>query len=258
MAEAQATKPQADLATAERPKSRNMAALAGLRPFLAPYRAMTVIAGVALVLTACVSLLLPMAVRRVIDGFGLERAAMLDQYFGAAMAVAVVMALGSATRYYYVTRLGERVVADIRRALFDKVIGMSPSWFEKMMTGEILSRITTDTTLILSVIGSSVSVALRHLLTLIGGLALLMLTSLKLTGLVALIVPAVVVPIIILGRRLRASSRENQDWMAAGSAKAGEALGAVQIVQAFTHELATKGEFAGLTEAGFTLSLIHI
>jgi ATP-binding cassette subfamily B protein len=256
MAEAEAVKLQN--AAQERATSRNMAALGGLAPFLRPYRAMAVVAGLALVLTAGVSLLLPMAVRRVIDGFGLERAAMLDQYFGAAMAVALVLALGSATRYYFVTRLGERVVADIRRALFDKVMTMSPAWYERMMTGEILSRISTDTTLILSVIGSSVSVALRHFLTLIGGLVLLMLTSLKLTGLVALVVPAVVVPIVILGRRLRASSRENQDWMAAASAKAGEALGAVQTVQAFTHEGATKGEFAAVTEAGFGSALARI
>ena len=254
MADATAVKPSDD----ERPKSRKISALRGLTPFLAPYRGMGVIAGIALVLTAGVSLLLPIAVRRVVDGFGMERAAMLDQYFGAAMAVALILAVGSATRYYFVTRLGERVVADIRRALFDKVMGMSPSWFERMMTGEILSRITTDTTLILSVIGSSVSVALRHLLTLVGGMVLLMLTSIKLTGLVALVVPGVVIPIIILGRRLRASSRENQDWMAAGSAKAGEALSAVQIVQAFTHEGATRDEFADVTEGGFASALRRV
>ncbi|MCW1918742.1 ABC transporter transmembrane domain-containing protein [Rhodobacter sp. KR11] len=254
MADATPVKPGEE----ERPKSRKVSALGGLAPFLRPYRGLGVVAFVALVLTAAVSLVLPMAVRRVIDGFGDGQGALLDKYFGAAMGVALVLAVGSATRYYFVTRLGERVVADIRRALFDKIMGMSPSWFEKMMTGEILSRITTDTTLILSVIGSSVSVALRHFLTLIGGMALLMLTSIKLTGLVALVVPGVVVPIIILGRRLRASSRENQDWMAAGSAKAGEALSAVQIVQAFTHEGATRGEFAAVTEGGFASALRRV
>ncbi|OZA06144.1 MAG: ABC transporter, partial [Rhodobacterales bacterium 17-64-5] len=111
--------------TQDRAKSRRVSALAGLGPFLAPYRLMAGVAGLALVLTASVSLLLPLAVRRVIDGFGGERAAMLDQYFGAAMAVAVVLAVGTGIRYYFVTRLGERVVADIRRALFDKVMGMS-------------------------------------------------------------------------------------------------------------------------------------
>ena len=215
--------------TAERAKSRRVSALAGLRPFLAPYRLMILAAGVALVVTASVSLVLPIAVRRVVDGFGVQNAAMLDQYFGAALAVAAVMAVGAGVRYYFVTRLGERVVADIRRALFDKVMGMSPAYFEKIMTGEVLSRITTDTTLILSVIGSSISVALRNLLTLIGGLVLLMLTSTKLTLLVLLIVPATVIPIVVLGRKLRASSRDNQDLIAQSSGVASEALTAVQM-----------------------------
>jgi ATP-binding cassette subfamily B protein len=161
------------------------------------------------------------------------------------------LALGTGVRYYFVTRLGERVVADIRRAIFDKVLGMSPAWFERIMTGEIVSRITTDTTLILSVIGSSVSVALRHFLTLAGGLVLLALTSAKLAGIVLLLVPAIVVPIIVLGRRLRRLSRENQDWIANSSGKATEALGAVQTVQSFTHEAATRAEFGAVTEHSF-------
>ena len=248
----------AQLDTADRATSRKVGALAGLRPFIAPYRAMALVAGGALIVTASVSLVLPLAVRRVIDGFGLERAAMLDQYFGAAMLIAVVLAVGTGVRYYFVTRLGERVVADIRRALFDKVIAMSPAYFEKIMSGEVLSRITTDTTLILSVLGSSVSVALRNVLTLVGGLVLLMLTSTKLTLLVMLIVPTVVVPIVLLGRRLRASSKENQDWIAQSSGKASEALTAVQIVQAFTHVTATQIEFAAVTEQGFGSALNRI
>ncbi|MDF1728128.1 MAG: ABC transporter transmembrane domain-containing protein, partial [Sulfitobacter sp.] len=149
------------------------------------------------------------------------------------------------------SRLGERVVADIRRALFDRVIGMSPAFYEKIMTGEVLSRITTDTTLILSVIGSSVSIALRNVLIFAGGLVFMMLTSPKLTGMVLLIVPAVIVPILVLGRRLRVISRENQDWIAASSGNASESLGAVQTVQAFTHELASRSQFAQMTEASF-------
>ncbi len=235
----------------DRAKSRQVGALRGLAPFIRPYRGMVAMAGVALVATASVSLILPLAVRRVIDGFGVERAALLDQYFGAAMVIAVILALGTGIRYYFVTRLGERVVADIRRALFDRVMGMSPAYFENVMTGEVLSRITTDTTLILSVIGSSVSVALRNVLMLVGGLVLLMLTSSKLTLMVLLIVPAVVVPIIVLGRRVRASSRENQDWIAQSSGKASEALSAVQTVQAFTHEDQTRADFAFVTEKSF-------
>lgn len=248
----------AHLDTGERAKSRRVSALAGLRPFLAPYRLMILVAGVALVVTASVSLILPIAVRRVVDGFGAEKAAMLDQYFGAAMAVAAVMAVGAGVRYYFVTRLGERVVADIRRALFDKVMGMSPAYFEKIMTGEVLSRITTDTTLILSVIGSSISVALRNLLTLIGGLVLLMLTSTKLTLLVLLIVPATVIPIVVLGRKLRASSRDNQDLIAQSSGLASEALTAVQIVQAFTHVMVTRARFSAVNEKGFASALNRI
>ena len=235
----------------DRAKSRHVGALHGLVPFIRPYRGMVVLAGLALIATASVSLVLPLAVRRVIDGFGMERAALLDQYFGAAMGIALILALGTGIRYYFVTRLGESVVADIRKALFDRVMGMSPAYFENIMTGEVLSRITTDTTLILSVIGSSVSVALRNLLMLVGGLALLMLTSTKLTLLVMLIVPAVVVPIVILGRRVRASSKENQDWIAQSSGKASEALSAVQTVQAFTHETRTRADFAFVTEKSF-------
>ncbi len=236
----------------DRPKSKQVGALRGLMPFMRPYSGLLILALMALVLTASVSLILPLAVRRVVDGFNSGDAALLDQYFLAALAIAGLLALGTGLRYYLVTRLGERVVADIRRALFDRVLGMSPAFFERIMTGEVLSRITTDTTLILSVIGSSVSIALRNLLMLVGGLVMLMLTSGKLTGLVLLIVPAIVVPIIVLGRRLRRLSRENQDWIASSSGSASEALSSVQTVQAFTHEGQTRAAFAEVTEKSFT------
>jgi ATP-binding cassette subfamily B protein len=235
----------------DRPKSKQVGALRGLAPFLWPYRGLLLLALLALVLTASVSLILPLAVRRVVDGFNSGDAALLDQYFGAALVIAALLAVGTGLRYYLVTRLGERVVADIRRALFDRVLGMSPAFFERIMTGEVLSRITTDTTLILSVIGSSVSVALRNVLMLLGGLVMLFLTSGKLTGLVLLIVPAIVVPIIVLGRRLRRLSRENQDWIASSSGSASEALSSVQTVQAFTHEAVTRSAFATVTEKSF-------
>lgn len=235
----------------ERPKAKQVSGLRGLAPFLRPYRGLIVVAGLALILTSSVSLILPMAVRRVVDNFTAEEAGLLDRYFGAAMAIALLLAVGTGIRYYFVTRLGERVVADIRRALFDRVIGMSPSYFDNIMTGEVLSRITTDTTLILSVIGSSVSVALRNILTTIGGLVLIALTSAKLTGLVLLVVPAVVVPIVVLGRRLRVLGRENQDWIAQSSGMASEALSAVQTVQSFAHEALTRAGFGALTEKSF-------
>ena len=242
----------------DRAKSKRIGALAGLWPFIRPYRAMVVVAGLALILTASVSLVMPIAVRRVVDGFNAKDLTLLDSYFAAALAVAALLALGTGVRYYFVTRLGERVVTDIRKALFDRSLGMSPAYFEHLLTGEVLSRITTDTTLILSVIGSSVSVALRNVLMLIGGIALMGLTSLKLTGIVLLIVPAIIVPIVVLGRRLRGLGRENQDLIAASSGLASEALSAVQTVQSFTHEDLTRADFARVTEQSFTSARIRI
>lgn len=242
----------------ERAKSKRVGALRGLWPFIRPYRPMVVTAMLALIVTASVSLIMPMAVRRVVDGFGAGDVLLLDKYFGAALLIAALLALGTGVRYYFVTRLGERVVTDIRRALFNRVMGMSPAYFERVMTGEVVSRINTDTTLILSVIGSSVSIALRNALTLVGGLVLLALTSAKLTGLVLLLVPAVVVPIIVLGRRLRKLGRDNQDWIAQSSGKAAEALGAVQTVQAFTHVDQTRRDFADVAEKAYASSLTRI
>jgi len=212
---------------------------------------MVVLSILALVSTALVSLVLPLAVRRVVDGFSENNITLLDQYFTAAIGLAVALAVGTGLRYYLVSRLGERVVADIRKAVFERVITLSPSFFERIMTGEILSRITTDTTVIQSVIGSSVSVALRNVLLLVGGMILMLFTSAKLTGLVLLIVPAVVLPIVLLGRRLRNLSRENQDWIANSSGTASESLTAVQTVQSFTRERATSDNFNQVTEHAF-------
>ena len=205
----------------------------------------------ALVLTALVALTLPLAVRRVVDGFQSENFALLDQYFVAALGFALLLAIGTGARYYLVTRLGERIIADIRKAVFSRMITMSPAFYENLMTGDVLSRITTDTTLLLSVISSSMSMALRNLLLLIGGMALMMWTSPKLTGAVLLIVPVVIVPIIVMGRRLRALSRENQDWIAESSGNASEALLSAQTVQAFTHERPSAQRFGEVTEASF-------
>lgn len=237
--------------TEEREKSRELGALRALLPFLAPYRGLMIAAILALVLTAMISLTLPLAVRRVIDNFGTGEAELLDQYFVAALIIAALLAVGTGLRYALVTRFGERVVADIRKSVFDRVISMSPAFYENLMTGEVLSRITTDTTLILSVIGSSVSIALRNMLIVTGGLVLMLFTSAKLTAMVLLIVPAVIVPILVLGRRLRVLSRENQDWIAASSGNASESLGAVQTVQAFTNEAASQSQFAQMTEASY-------
>ncbi len=245
-------------ASEERATSKKIGVLRALWPFMRPYKLLMLGATLALILTASMTLTLPLAVRRVVDNFRIQDGELLDWYFLAALVIAGILAVGTGIRYALVTRLGERVVADIRMAVFDRVIGMSPEFYERIMTGEVLSRITTDTTLIQSVLGSSVSIALRNLLMFVGGLVLMLLTSAKLTGLVLLLIPVVIVPILVLGRRLRAISRENQDWIAASSGNAGEALGAVQTVQAFTHEQASRAQFDQMTETSYVVSLRRI
>lgn len=243
--------------TEDRPTSKRVGALRTLWPFVLPYKGQAAFALLALLLTAGISLILPIAVRRVVDGFN-QGGGLLDAYFGAALAIVALLALGTAARYYLVTRLGERVVADIRKAVFARVITLSPGFFEKIMTGEILSRITTDTTLIQSVIGSSLSIALRNILILIGGLTMLAVTSSKLMLLVLLIIPAIILPLVILGRRLRKLSRSNQDWIAASSGTASESLLAAQTVQAYTHETRSAEQFANVTEQSYDVALTRI
>jgi len=235
----------------DRPSSKKIGVLRALIPYFVPYKFLVILALLALVITATVSLTLPVAARSVIDGFSDGNYTLLNQYFLVAVGIAAIFALGTGLRYYIVTRLGERVVADLRKAIFSRMIGMSPAYYETLMTGEVLSRITTDTTLILSVIGSSASWLLRNMLMMSGGLVMMLWTSPKLTGLVLLIVPLILGPILILGRRLRGLSRENQDWIAASSAKASEGLLSVQTVQAFTHEIRTALEFSEVIERAF-------
>ncbi|MGR3199556.1 MAG: ABC transporter transmembrane domain-containing protein [Paracoccus sp. (in: a-proteobacteria)] len=241
----------------DRPSSRRVGALGALWPFVRPYRGQVVLALLALVGTSAISLILPLAVRRVVDNFD-DGAGLLDRYFGAALVIVALLALGTAARYFFVTRLGERVVADIRKAVYARVITLSPAFFERVMTGEILSRITTDTTLIQSVVGSSLSIALRNVLILVGGMTLLAWTSVKLTGLVLLIVPAILVPIIVLGRRLRGLSRQNQDWIAQSSGTASETLLAAQTVQAYTAEARSIDRFDDVTERSYRVAMTRI
>ncbi|MDB3928145.1 ABC transporter ATP-binding protein/permease [Paracoccaceae bacterium] len=245
-------------ANEERETSKRIGALAALWPFVRPYRVMMGFAIVALVATATVSLVLPLAVRKVVDNFNADESNLLDQYFALAIVVVALLAFGTGMRYALVTRLGERVVTDIRKAVFGRVINMSPAFYDNILTGEVLSRITTDTTLILSVIGASVSIALRNMLIFAGGLTMLLLTSVKLTGLLLLIVPIVALPVLTLGRRLRVLSRENQDFIAASSGNASEVLSALQTVQAFTHETASRQTFDRVTEKSFELAAQRI
>jgi ATP-binding cassette subfamily B protein len=188
----------------------------------------------------------------VIDlGFDAGKADKIDQYFIAMIIVAGLLAVTTAARFYFVTQLGERVIADLRRGVYDRVIGMSPAYFERLQTGEVLSRLTTDTTVIQSVVGSSASIALRNVLILAGGLAMLLVTSAKLTGYVLLAVPLVVFPILMLGRRVRSLSRLSQDKVAEASAQASETLMAAQTVQAYTHEGRSRYRFGGLIEEAY-------
>lgn len=235
----------------DREKSKSISPLRGLFPYLAPYKGLMVAAAIALIFTASVSLALPRVVREVVDSFTLEAIQQIDGYFAAIIFVMGAMAVGTGLRFYFVTKLGERVIADVRMAIYQKVIGLSPAFYEKILTGEVLSRLTTDTTLILSVISSSVSVALRNVLMLAGGILFMSLTSLKMTGLVLLMVPFVILPIMALGRRLRALSRESQDRIAESSGEASETLLAAQTVQAYTHEEVSQVSFNDLTEQAF-------
>ena len=198
--------------------------------------------------------MLPLAVRGIVDSFSSESIELTNKYFLVAVIIAGCLALGTAARYYLVTRLGERIVADIRVAVFTKVIHMSPEFFEKILTGEILSRLTVDTTLILSVVSSSVSFAMRNVLILFGGVAFMAFTSIKLTGLAFLIVPLILLPVLALGSKLRKLSRSSQDKIADTSGVASELLIAAQTVQANTHEIFSISNFSNMTEESFEIA----
>lgn len=234
----------------DRPVSKRVSALTALWPFMKPYRYNMIGAGFALVFTAMISLSLPIAAGQVVDTFGLTSNE-ISQHFVTMLAIAVLLAFGTALRYYLVTRLGERVVADIRKAVFNRMISMSPAFYERIMTGEVLSRITTDTTLILSVIGSSVSIALRNILIFIGGVILMLLTSVKMSVMVLWPIPVVLFPILFLGRRVRSLSKESQDLIAESSGDASEQLLSAQTVQAFTHEELSRAKFDAVTEQSY-------
>ncbi len=238
----------------EREKGRNISSLFLLASFFKPYYLNLILASLVLILTAGISLTFPIAIRRVVDGFFSNSTSLMDYYFAAAFGLASLLAIGTALRFYLVTRLGERVVADIRKALFNKVISMSPGFYERLLTGEILSRITTDTTLILSVVSSSVSLALRNFLLLIGGLFFMFLTSIKLSIMVLLLVPIMVVPILAMGRRLRKLSRESQSRIADSSGMASEMLLASSTIQAFNYVKNARNNFSDIIDKSFFIA----
>ena len=237
-----------------REKSKNLISLGGLFQFFLPYKVNLFLATSTLILTAALSLVLPLAVRGIVDSFSSESIQLTNKYFLVAVIIAGCLALGTAARYYLVTRLGERIVADIRVAVFTKVIHMSPEFFEKILTGEILSRLTVDTTLILSVVSSSVSFAMRNVLILFGGVAFMAFTSIKLTGLAFFIVPLILLPVLALGSKLRKLSRSSQDKIADTSGIASELLIAAQTVQANTHEIFSISNFSNMTEESFEIA----
>ncbi|MCY4208985.1 MAG: ABC transporter transmembrane domain-containing protein [Roseovarius sp.] len=253
-----AKRSMAGASISNRAASSQIGVLSELWRFASPYLTLLCSSVCALVLTATLSLVLPLAVRRVVDNFSAEDGILLNYYFMASIVIAGLLAIGTGLRYALVTKLGERVVADIRKAVFEHVLRMSPVFFERIMTGEILSRVTTDTTLIQSVVGSSISIALRNALIFIGGLIMMLVTSAKLTMMVLLLVPLILVPILSLSRKLRRLSRENQDWIAASSGKASEALNHVQTVQAFTNENAASSGFADVTEQSYVSAMRRI
>ena len=238
---------------AGRPKSRSLAPLKGVLPFLRPYRGRIAVACLALVASSSATLVLPLFLGRLVDARGLSasQAHALTAFYAAFIAAAAVLGLASATRFYAVTWLGERVVADIRKAVFDNVLGLSPQFFEATRTGEVLSRMTADTTLIQTVIGSSASVAMRNLVNMSGGLILMFVASVKLALLVIGAVIVVLLPILVFGRWVRRLSRQSQDSIAETAARGTETLNAVPTVQAFTQEDYERRAFGTAVERAF-------
>lgn len=243
------------------PKS-GLKTLAGLIPFLAPYRRQFIYAAIALVVAASATLAIPYGFRQLIDlGFttaGSEHATNVNIYFLGLFAVACILAVATAARFYMVSWLGERVTADLRSAVYAHVVQQSPQFFETTQSGEILSRLTTDTTLIQTVVGTSISMALRNMLLLIGGLLMMFITSVKLSSIILVMLLAVVLPIVVIGRRVRKLSRASQDRIADASGLAGEILNAVTIVQAFTHEIIEAGRFSRAVEQAFQSAINRI
>ena len=239
-----------------REPTRNVGALQRLVPYLLRNPWQLVGAAFFLLLATAATLVVPMAVRGIINyGFSPENVEIINNYFLAMLGVAAVLGIASAMRAFFVAWLGERVVADLRRDVYDHVTNLSPSFFEVTRTGEVLSRLTTDTTLVQTVVGTSASIALRNSLMMIGSVSLLVWTSPRLSGLVVLAVPVIIVPLIIFGRWVRALSRQSQDRIADTGAHAGESLNAIQTVQAFTHEAIDRATFADAVEEAFKVAI---
>jgi ATP-binding cassette subfamily B protein len=226
--------------------------LLALAPYVARYRGRALLAFIALTIAAVTTLMVPVAVRRMIDfGFTPEGIAMINSYFSVMLAVVAVLAGASAARFYLVMTIGERVVADIRRDVFAHLISLSPSFFDSARSGELISRLTADTTQIKSAVGPSVSVALRNLMLFLGATTMMVITSPRLSGLVLLAIPAIVIPLVAFGRWVRRLSRSAQDTLADATAYASELVGAIRTVQAYTSEPLARARFGGEVEQAY-------
>jgi ATP-binding cassette subfamily B protein len=226
--------------------------LLALAPYVARYRGRAILALIALTVAAVTTLLVPVAARRMIDfGFSPEGIAMINKYFSVMIAVVAVLAGASAARFYLVMTIGERIVADLRRDVFAHLISLSPAFFDSARSGELISRLTADTTQIKSAVGASVSIALRNLMLFVGATAMMVITSPRLSGFVVLAIPLMVVPLVAFGRWVRRLSRNAQDTLADATSYASELLGAIRTVQAYTSEPLANARFGGEVEQAY-------
>jgi ATP-binding cassette, subfamily B, bacterial len=250
---APAEAPAIDAVLSERPaKNVRLRPLLALAPYVARYRWRAILAVISLTVAAITTLVVPVAVRRMIDfGFTPKGVAMINSYFSLMIAIVAVLALASASRYYFVMTIGERIVADLRRDVFAHLISLSPSFFDSARSGELISRLTADTTQIKSAAGASASIALRNLLLFIGAATMMVITSPRLSGLVLLAIPLIVLPLVAFGRWVRRLSRSAQDTLAEASAYASELVGAIRTVQAYTSEPLANARFGSEVEQAY-------
>src|SRR3954468_18853454 len=226
--------------------------LLALSPYIVRYRGRAVLALISLTIAALTTLIVPVAVRRMIDfGFTPEGIAMINSYFSVMVAVVAVLAGASAARYYLVMTIGERIVADIRRDVFAHLTALSPAFFDSARSGELVSRLTADTTQIKSAVGASMSIALRNLMLFLGATAMMVITSPRLSGFVLLAIPVIVLPLVAFGRWVRRLSRDAQDTLAEAAAYAAELVGAIRTVQAYTSESLAERRFGGEVEQAY-------
>jgi ATP-binding cassette subfamily B protein len=245
--------------TSDRPKAKSLKPLRELWPYLKPYRGTLAVAMVFLLLASGAQLAIPAAAKDLIDkGLATGDLAHIDRYFVIFLSIAVAFGIFGAIRYYLVTWLGERVIADLREAVYRNVIRMDATFFEVTRTGEVLSRLTTDTTLVQGIAGVNLSITLRSMVGLVGALIAMSLTSPRLTLMVVLVLIAIILPLLLLGRRVRTLSRASQDRVADTSGLAGETLNAMQTVQAFTLEELHSNRYAAAVKDSFLVAVQRI